>query len=237
MIGYILLTLLSSSSSLVTCFILLLLGAPRFQSLLPISHLFRKDPLFASLSNVINSVAPDFVFNKAKSERRGQRRKAREASKIVPKEFRTLWNEMSVEPVLIETPSPYPKVDWSCVNLRFITNIPSPSSFPIHGCSQDPDFYELKFLGYSEGNRSKFNNTPNPFGVLDGYNTSEGIVSVPTNSFHGYVWKNHGWILHSKLPSKSNLEDGGRREEQRRRGQRGGRRGERRRGRERGKRG
>ena len=87
------------------------------------------------------------MFNKAISKKRGQRRKAREASKIVPKEFVTLWREMSVEPVISETPSPYPEVDRSCLNSRFITNIPSPSKIPKHGCSQDPDFYEFKKLG------------------------------------------------------------------------------------------
>ena len=35
------------------------------------------------------------------------------------------------KPVLeVVTPAPYPKVDWSCVNSRFIKNIPSPGKFP-----------------------------------------------------------------------------------------------------------
>ena len=141
------------------------------------------------------------------------------------------------EDVLLETPTPYPEVDWSSVNSRFLLNIPCPSEFPVHRCSKDPDLYKIEWRGNQIGNKSQFSFEPNPFGCDLGYNTSEGIVQVPTSPFHGYVWKNHGWIFHSKLPSKSNLEDGGRREEQRRRGQRGGRRGERRRGRERGKRG
>jgi len=189
--------------------------------------LLRKDLFFTNVSNLISCVAPDFIFNKVKSEKRGKRRRAKEAAKVVPDEFRTLWRAMSEENTIIETPAPYPKVDWSCVNSRFIKNIPIPSSFPILGCSPDPDFYKVT-TSYSSS-YSKFRNQSNPFGSAYGYQTNQGIVCVSEEVHHGYVWEKGQWILHAKLPTQSQLEEKrGKREVQRmRRGKRGGRRGER----------
>ena len=208
------------------------------RSFLSHKNIFLKsDQFFRNVSNAITSVAPNFIFDKARSDKRGKRKRAKEAARVVPDEFKTLWKAVREEEDVIITPSPYPTVDWSKVNSRFIQNIPKPTRFPIHSCSQDPEFYggsdwlhrhPCPFTGAD----------PAPFGSISGYDTSEGIIPVPTVPFHGYVYKqNRGWILHSELPSKSTIEDGGRREEQRRRGQRGGRRGDGRRGRERGKRG
>ena len=150
---------------------------------------------------------------------------------------------MSEEETIIETPAPYPKVDWSCVNSRFIKNIPMPSSFPILGCSQDPDTYKLERT-YNHDYYSKFTSSSNPFGSAYGYQTTQGIVGVPEEVHHGYVWVKDQWILDAKLPTQPQLEERrgkretqrGRREIQRmRRGKRGGRRGKR--GGRRGKRG
>ena len=137
---------------------------------------------------------------------------------------------MTEEETIIDTPAPYPKVDWSCVNSRFIKNIPIPNSFPLHGCSQDSNFYKLH-LSYSRGNQSQFTTLNHPFGPAYGYQTSEGIVSVPEEVHHGYIWQGHQWILHAKLPTQPRHEEKRRREIVRgkrgKRGKRGRRRGER----------
>ena len=208
-------------------------SVPKTDSLSPLcsaSADTRSDPFFTKVSNAISSVAPNFIFDKVKSLKRRNKRRAKQVAKVVPDEFRTLWRSLTeADNVIIETPAPYPKVDWSCVNSRFIKNIPSPSRFPIHSCSKDPDFYEPEtphgtITGWNSGANSQFTSQPNPFGCEYGYQTTEGIVSVPAVVHHGYVWQNHKWLLHAKLPTQPQHEE---RRERRRRGKRGGRRGER----------
>ena len=41
-------------------------------------------------------------------------------------------------------PSNVPVSDWNKVNSRFIANIPAPSPQPLHGSSEDPEFYQHK---------------------------------------------------------------------------------------------
>ena len=122
-------------------------SVPKTDSLSPLcsaSADTRSDPFFTKVSNAISSVAPNFIFDKVRSVKRGKRRRAKQAAKVIPDEFRTLWRSLAeVEDVIIETPAPYPKVDWLCVNSRFIKN-PMPSSFPILGCSQDLEVYKLE---------------------------------------------------------------------------------------------
>ena len=60
----------------------------------------------------------------------------------MPDEFRLLWDTLEEEDVKIIVPDPYPIIDWSKVNKRFIANIPEPTLCPIHSCSPDPAFYE-----------------------------------------------------------------------------------------------
>jgi len=193
-------------------------------SLCPASADTRSDPFFTKVSNAISSVAPNFIFDKVKSLKRGNKRRAKQAAKVVPNEFRTLWRSLfEKEDVSIETPAPYPKVDWSSVNSRFIKNIPLPSSFPILGCSQDPGFYKLERT-YGQGMQSKFSSHTNPFGFAYGYQTNQGVVCVPEKVHHGYIWDYDHWTLHATLPAQPQHQE---RREGTRRGKRGGRRGER----------
>ena len=117
---------------------------------------------FESVLQVLDIVAPNNVFNRRKSERtRRKRLKAtvdphlfpmwQSADDIASPTERVAKRYTVAKPVLeVVTPAPYPKVDWSCVNSRFIKNIPSPGKFPIHGCSQDPDLYKLEPDCYCE---------------------------------------------------------------------------------------
>ena len=135
-----------------------------------------------------------------------------------------LWDTVAKEEeVKIIVPEPYPTIDWSKVNKRFISNIPEPTLVPIHSCSSDPEFYAWKERKHP-GNRiekipSRFDRyqyyqstnpkciaaqttSPHVFGALWGYETSEGIVSVSSLVHHGYTWKGQ-WILHAEKPSAS----------------------------------
>ena len=39
------------------------------------------------------------------------------------------------------TERPYPRVDWTKVNIHTKRNLPQPSKIPVHGCPQDPFIY------------------------------------------------------------------------------------------------
>jgi len=90
-----------------------------------------------------------------------------------------------------------PNVNWSKLNPFQHKNLPKPSMFPVHGCSDDPEFYE-KLLEFRDGSGHyrktlKWNplkieelNNGNPFGRNFGFETNMGIVSIPTMPLHGY---------------------------------------------------
>ena len=98
----------------------------------------------------------------------------------------------------------YCTIDIANVNARFIGNIPTPSYFPIHGVSADPDFYHKLSRGEGEESHKQFYkfNHHSPFGREYGYQTDVGIVPPPTAPIHGYVWKEGSWILHAVQPGE-----------------------------------
>ena len=132
---------------------------------------------------------------------------------IVPSDFRTLWDSAEIEDEKVEdvnkpVPDPYPVLDWSKVNSRFLSNIPKPGRYPIQGCSLDPAIYEWthKFHypevwgGTKENIKPKFETSVAPFGEEWGYRTIAGIISVSNVIHHGYVWDNGNWTLHAQQP-------------------------------------
>ena len=82
---------------------------------------------------------------------------------------------------------PYPQVDWTNVNKRFLGNIPNPTFFPIHGCSNDPSHYQLTCVSHDHYIPAEFD-CPCPFGQDYGYLTEGGVIAVPDQVHHGYVW-------------------------------------------------
>ena len=102
----------------------------------------------------------------------------------------------------------YKSIDFSKVNVRNMANVPKPTSYPVHGVSNDPDFYskivKLDYIDYWGNQRtleSSFKKKA-PFGSLYGYQTNEGIVPVPDVPVHGHVWSDHlhDWVLHAVFP-------------------------------------
>ena len=94
-------------------------------------------------------------------------------------------------------------IDFTRVNQFFMRNIPTPKSFPIQGCSQDPSFYDRELAGrdrdgsYVNSLPNHYKDYPRPHGYLYGYETDIGIVPVPDEAVNGYVWKDGSWILHA----------------------------------------
>ena len=103
----------------------------------------KRDPLITALLRTISRTAPKAVFSSKRSEILKKERNDIKIADIVPEEFRKLWDTHDEEEeVKIIVPDPYPTIDWSKVNKRFVSNIPEPKAFPVQGCSQDPQFYE-----------------------------------------------------------------------------------------------
>ena len=139
-------------------------------------------------------------------------------------EFQSLWRHSIVGDLFIQNPEAnencttttsapeirYKTVDFSRVNVRSIANVPKPTTFPIHGCSEDPKFYseivKLDSVDYygRHYTRPCRHQTSTPFGSQFGYQTNDGIVPVPSSPVHGYVWSDElrDWILHAIHPDE-----------------------------------
>ena len=83
-------------------------------------------------------------------------------------------------------------VNWNKLNPFQHKNLPKPSLYPVHGCSEDQEFYE-KTVPYRCGggyNRTKLKwgseEDTIPFGHNFGFATNMGIVAIPTMPLHGY---------------------------------------------------
>ena len=90
-------------------------------------------------------------------------------------------------------------IDLSKVNVRFLQNLPKPFCYPIHGCSEDPNFYDHSYIKkYREENKKCFYDEM-PFEGKCGYRTDVGIVSMPEEPIFGYVWKDSQWTLQAQV--------------------------------------
>ena len=167
------------------------------------------DPFLAAITRAIGKLAPKSVYNNVMGEKMKKERDERKVANVVPDVLRSMWE--SAESLWVESevvretiPDPYPTLDWSKVNKRFISNIPSPSKIPKHGCSLDPAFYQYtsRFItGTADNIKPKHQTESFPFGSEWGYRTSEGVVSVSSVVHHGYIWDESGcWILHATQP-------------------------------------
>ena len=127
--------------------------------------------------------------------------------KMLPPDLFTLWMNFDLLTSDLKDPqddvkcSPpvirYPTIDITKCNIRSIANVPTPQKHPIHGCSDDPNFYNKIVRGEGDESHKQFIkfNRHGPFGVAYGYRTNLGIVPVPDEPVHGYVWQDDGWVL------------------------------------------
>ena len=172
------------------------------------------DPFLAKVTRAIGKLAPKSAYSKEMGEKMKKERDERKVANIVPEMLRSVWESaeslwVESEEVRVTIPDPYPTLDWSQVNKRFISNIPSPTMIPKHGCSIDPAFYEYtsRFItGNAENTKPKFQTERYPFGSEYGYRTNLGVISVSSTVHHGYVWNEDCWTLHAQLP-KDNGKD------------------------------
>ena len=157
----------------------------------------------------ISRIAPGDVFSASKSAQRRKRRR----TKLVHPELRVVWQNCgNIFPQNVtkdaEESSMFPRVDWTKVNQRMIKNIPEPGSFPVHGVSEDPDFYKMIREHNLEGwpPASQFHNAPYPFGHKQGYYTSAGVIPpVFDDVIHGYIWSEEDkrFVIHAEYDKDS----------------------------------
>ena len=174
------------------------------------------DQYINAITTVICRLAPAGVYNAAKATKKRRKKAARRALRIVPAEFATLWSSLQekdedVLQPMVTPPCPYPKVDWSKVNAKQQATIPSPTQFPVHGCSEDASFYKPTYVdGYSSASgviAPKFNRQ-DPYGTKPGYRTNLGVIGVPAQLLsHGYVYVpgNGGWVLHATVGGEKDV--------------------------------
>ena len=158
----------------------------------------------------ISSLAPFSIYDKS----RATRKRRKKVKKMISPELFSIWSHAAT----IVTPdnnsrktvtNSYPSVDWRSVNKRFLTNIPTPVSIPIHGCSSNPDDYKDEFsksdFGRMQNIGSKFDREF-PFGKALGFFTDQGPINVPDHVFHGYIYQpDQGWLLHAEYPMRREL--------------------------------
>ena len=166
----------------------------------------KNDKLISKLLSVISLSSSSNVYNRKWKEEK--------MNNFIYPEFRDIWinslvmfcDQEEIVPVSI-SPSPpvirYPTIDISKCNVRSIANVPKPQKYPVLGCSDDPDFYFLSntYTGKPTGGFYKCS----PHGQKYGYRTNLGIVPVPDEPVHGYVWDgtddSSDWVLHAVKPS------------------------------------
>ena len=115
-----------------------------------------------------------------------------------------------------------PRIDFQQVKPHLHRKLPKPDRLPIQACSIDPDLYAKcticgkefdgsRHLGCStpsavyadHDSKSKFTESPFPFGALPGFVTSQGVVAVPGEPIGGYVYaggtgEGTVWQLHAE---------------------------------------
>ena len=177
-----------------------------------------EDVFIARMMSFIRSSAQSHIYDASRMKAKRRRKMRRR----VHPELRSIWvNATSIfSPIPVnakQSTNLYPRVNWKFVNKRFLSNIPLPSSLPLHGCSPNPDDYEDEFrqsdYGGMQNLGSKFDREF-PFGTSLGFLTDAGPINLPDEIFHGYSYQpGQGWVLHATYPEKA--------KKRKKRGQRG----------------
>ena len=123
----------------------------------------------------------------------------------IPKHLRSIWKHCDYWSEALALPlqtkclnDSIPKVDWSRLRPQSFRNLPQPQRYPIHGCSPVPEVYEYGLpTPWGEATKPKFM-LPEPFGASYGLKTDAGIIQVPSDPIHGYIFFEGEWVIATK---------------------------------------
>merc|ERR1712179_94589 len=162
----------------------------------------RKDKAF--INRMVKTLAKLETKYQVPEHKRKKRLFARKQkrSSIISRELASIYHGLATqEPDAVVVPDPFPKVRWN--EVRFKPALPNPEQCPVHSCSPDPVFYVDRD---SPSFRCNFNfdyvasQNGRPFGSLPGYETSLGVVAIPTTPVGGYVYCPDAkkWVLYAE---------------------------------------
>ena len=153
----------------------------------------KKDKAFVNrMLKVLSELEAKYLTPQHRRKKRFFARKKR-TSHIVPREFSTIYHNFAApQPDRVPVQEPYPHVNWNMVKFKPV--LPNPEPCSIYSCSQDPEFYLDKDIPCTFKRWA-----PHSFGTLPGFNTSLGIVAVPTAPVGGYVYCSDSkkWVIHA----------------------------------------
>lgn len=144
--------------------------------------------------------------------------KDRDLFSVVPKELLGIWlftMEPTKEellmyedhirlqirpPPIYSPPMPKPRVNWAKLNKFQLKNLPEPASFPVLSCPEDPAYYtttyEKRYTHHCVGQVGcGCVRCDPPFGRAKGLRTNLGVIPMPTDPVHGYIWDGSEWVI------------------------------------------
>ena len=107
----------------------------------------------------------------------------------IEKKYANCYRPKTVNGITFSANVHTPSVDFARIRPHLYRNLPKPDPFPVHGCSQNPEFYSLCTETTASGTSKipKFE-TENPFGSTPGFLTNLGIIAVPTVPIGGFIY-------------------------------------------------
>jgi len=163
----------------------------------------REAAWISNMVEVTSKLAKKYAIPAHKRPEAGFRRKGKRPA-IVPKVFGAIWKLLLAPPKQIFVPDPRPIVNWMKVNTHAKRNLPKPEFLPVLGVSMNPTFYETTktmHMGIESEHNPAFERE-SPFGKLPGLRTSKGIMAMPEDVIHGYIWSHteFSWVIAASPP-------------------------------------
>ena len=153
------------------------------------------------VDNLSNKYSPKFArYGKHVQTNHSTRRKGRPA--IVPKVFSAIWKLLlKPPPPVMKIHDPTPNVNLGGINYNFRKSLPMPSYYPLLSVSQNAEMYNTTtyrdHMARTMVKQAAFVEKDMPFGGHHGLKTDQGIIAMPSQIVHGFVWsqEDHEWVI------------------------------------------
>ena len=94
-----------------------------------------------------------------------------------------------------------PHVNLCGINFNLQKNLPKPSYYPLKSVSHNEEMYKSTsyrdHMGRMMVKPAAFVERYAPFGGFHGLKTDQGIIAMPSQIVHGFVWsqEEHDWVI------------------------------------------